>query len=257
MQFGICTTLDHAPAARAAGWDYIEESVQGLLQGEVSDDQWKGLEKAKASPLPIACANMLVPASLKITGPTADLVKLREYMSTVLKRAAMIGIETLVFGSAGARNVPEDFDQAHAWDQIAEFAHMSADLANKYKLTIVIEPLAAAESNIANTVAEAMKWVEAVNHPNFKCLVDSYHFWLEDEPLKNLEAAMPAIAHVHVADKAGRVAPGESGKSDYAPFLRVLKEGGYDRRISVEAPPFTEAQYGKVLEFLKEQWKDS
>ena len=103
----------------------------------------------------------------------------------------------------------------------------------------------------------AMKWVEAVNHPNFKCLVDSYHFWLEDEPLKNLESAMPSIAHVHVADKAGRVAPGESGKSDYAPFFRVLREGGYDRRISVEAPPFTEAQYGKVLEFLKEQWKDS
>jgi sugar phosphate isomerase/epimerase len=175
-------------------------------------------------------------------------------MSTVTKRAAMIGIDTLVFGSAGARNVPEDFDRANAWDQIAEFAHMSADLANKFKLTIVFEPLCAAESNIANSVAEAMKWVEAVHHPNFKCLVDSYHFWLEDEPLKNLEEAMPSIAHVHVADKAGRVAPGESGKSDYAAFFRVLKRGGYDRRISVEAPPFQEAQFGRVLEFLKDQW---
>src|SRR5205823_2931618 len=59
MQFGICTTLDQAGAAKAAGWDYLEESVQGLLQGEVSDDQWKAFELAKSSPLPIRCANML------------------------------------------------------------------------------------------------------------------------------------------------------------------------------------------------------
>ena len=52
MKFGICTSFDHAPAAQAAGWDYVEASVQTLLQGTVSDVEWRGLEQAKASPLP-------------------------------------------------------------------------------------------------------------------------------------------------------------------------------------------------------------
>ena len=39
-----------------------------------------------------------------------------------------------------------------------------------------------------------------------------------------LAAAMPHIAHVHVADLEGRAAPGESGSSDYRPFFRTLKK---------------------------------
>ena len=42
MRFGICTPSAQAAAARAAGWDYVEDNVQGLLQGLVpaGDDQW-------------------------------------------------------------------------------------------------------------------------------------------------------------------------------------------------------------------------
>jgi len=125
-------------------------------------------------------------------------------------------------------------------------------------VTIVIEPLNCGECNIINTVAEAMKYVAVVGHPNLRCLVDSFHFWLEDEPLENLREAVPAIAHVHVADKVGRTAPGESGQSDYRPFFRVLKDGGYDGLISVEAKDFDVAPSGrKVLEFLRKQWNEA
>ena len=40
MLFGICTPSSNATALRAAGWDYVEDNVQGLLQGLVPDDQW-------------------------------------------------------------------------------------------------------------------------------------------------------------------------------------------------------------------------
>src|SRR3954471_12567878 len=154
MKFGICTTLDHAPAAKAAGWDYIEECVQTLLQGELPEAQWDGLARVKASPLPVLSANMLVPASIKITGPDARIENLREYMTAVLKRAALVGIHTLVFGSGGARNVPDNFDRNNARQQIIEFAKMSADLALEYKVTIVLEHLNQTECNIVNSVKE-------------------------------------------------------------------------------------------------------
>jgi sugar phosphate isomerase/epimerase len=258
MRFGICTTIEKAPAARDAGWDYIEESVQGLLQGLEPDERWSGRDRAKGLALPIRACNMLVPAALKITGPQVDREKLAAYMRNVLRRAEQLDIRTLVFGSGGARQVPDGFPRDDAAEQIGEFLRTSAAVAGEHGVTIVVEPLNRDECNIINSVGEAMKYVAVVGHPNLQCLVDSFHFWLEDEPLANLREAMPSIAHVHVADKVGRTAPGESEQSDYRPFLRVLKDGGYDGLISVEAKDFDVATSGaRVVEFLQVQWRDA
>lgn len=258
MRFGICTTIEKSAAARDAGWDFIEESVQGLLKGLEADEQWTGRERAAASALPILAANMLVPGALKISGPEVDKERLAAYMRAVLRRADALDIRTVVFGSGGARQVVDGFPRDTAAEQIGEFVRTSAAVAAEYGVTIVIEPLHRGECNIINSVAEAMKYVAAVGHPNLQCLVDSYHFWTEDEPLENLRLAMPSIRHVHVADKTGRTPPGESGESDYRPFFRVLKSGGYDGLISVEAKSFDLPSSGaRVLQFLRNQWNDA
>lgn len=256
MQFGICTSIDKSAAVKAAGWDYVEEGVQRLLQPALPDAEWRGVELVKAGALPTPAGNVLVPAKLKITGPDADLSRLETYMRTVLRRAELVGMRTLVFGSGGARNVPDGFDRARARDQIIAFASMSARIAAAHGVTLVVEPLNRGECNIINSVAEGMEYVRAVNHPNLQCLVDSYHFWLEDEPLENLRAAMPWIKHVHLADKVGRVAPGLSGQSDYKPFFRVLKQGGYDGLVSFEGKPMDdfETTAPKILDYIKKEW---
>ena len=71
------------------------------------------------------------------------------------------------------------------------------------------------------------------------------------------------LGYVHVAD-AGfcRVAPGQSGgaiEGEYRAFFGVLKRGGYDGRISVEAqwqPPLAEAAE-TVLARLKTLWREA
>jgi len=261
MKFGICGPVAMAAGIKSAGWDYVEENVQNILQAATvpDDSQWTGASLAKQSPLPVPAANVLVPGGIKITGPTASLDVLTPYMEKTLARAEKVGIKTLVFGSGGARNVPDGFDRKQAEKQITDFVKMTADIAKKHGITIVAEPLNKGECNIINTVAEAMTYVKAINHPNFQCLVDSYHFWLEDEPLENLKAAMPWIKHVHLADKEGRVAPGLSGKSDYRPFFKVLKDAKYDGLISFEgnAIPEFEQTAPKVLEFIKKQWNEA
>ncbi len=256
IQWGYCVKCTDAARFRAGGWDYVEEGVQGLLNAFQVDVDWQGAATAKASVLPILAANGLVPADLKITGPAVDPAKLKSYITSLLQRAKIVGMETLVFGSGGARNYPEGFDRATAKKQILNFLAMAAPIAQQNGVTLVVEPLNRKESNIINSVAEGMEYVNELNHPAVKCLVDSYHFWLEDEPLKNLEAAMPSIKHVHLADKDGRVAPGLSGTADYKPFFKVLKAGGYNGKISVEAIG-TDKMHGheaSILEFLKDQW---
>lgn len=260
MEFGLCGGVGQGPAAKTAGFDFLEENVQGLLQGNAPAADWQGAARAKSAELPILAANMLVPAALKITGPTANLDALRKYMAIVLERAAAVGIKILVFGSGGARQVPDGFDRDTARRQILEFAKMSAPLAQQHGVMLVAEPLNRTECNIINTVPEAMDYVRAVNHPNFQCLVDSYHFWLEKEPLAPLREAMPWIKHVHLADVVGRVAPGESPKpDDYRPFFGVLKDGGYQGMISVEAMGFSDiAGVGpRVVRLLRRQWSEA
>ncbi len=251
MQFGVCADQKHADAAKAAGWDYLEDNVQSLLKG--LEPSWT----APAIDLRTPSANSMVPGNVPIVGPNASEEQLTSYMTAVLERAPQVGLHTIVFGSGGARNVPDGFDRNKAVDQITSFLHLIAPIAQKNGVTIVIEPLNRGECNIINSVKEAMTYVKAVDHPSIQCLVDSYHFWLEDEPLSNLEEAMPWIAHVHVADKDGRVAPGESGTSDYKPFFKVLKQGKYDKLCSVECRGFDFAEHGtKVLTRLKDDWNN-
>lgn len=253
VKFGMCGGVDKAAAVKAAGFDYLEGSVQALFQGLNDDSAWDGLAKVQSTGLDVPAANMLVPGDLKVTGPNVDFAKLTTYMSRVLPRAARCGTRRLVFGSGVARNVPDGFDREEARKQILAFIRMFAPIAQQAGVVVVAEPLNKGECNILNSVEEAMTYVKEVNHPNFQCLVDSYHFWLEREPLKNLEAAMPWIKHVHVADEQGRVAPGQSGNSDYRPFFRILKAGGYDGLISVEGNVTPEV-YKETLAYLKQEW---
>jgi sugar phosphate isomerase/epimerase len=258
MRFGVCTGLSNASAAQAAGFHYIEPSAQSLLDALKPDSEWKGIEAATACPLPTPVANVMMPGSLKITGPEADPEKLRQYMTTLLGRAKRTRTNTIVFGSGAARNVPDGFDRATAGQQIIDFARMLAPIAKENDVTVVLEPLNGKECNIINSVAEAMEYVRAVNHPAFQCLADTYHMWVENEPMTSVQEYIKAIKHVHVADKDGRVAPGESGSADYRELFSILKQSSYTGLISIEASSFDIPTAGtRVYEFLQKQWKES
>ncbi|HEY8668689.1 MAG TPA: hypothetical protein VIL86_18725, partial [Tepidisphaeraceae bacterium] len=69
--------------------------------------------------------------------------------------------------------------------------------------------------------------------------------------------AVPWIKHVHLADKSGRLAPGESRQADYRPVFKILKEARYSGRMSVEAMNFDIPKAGpRVLKFLRNQWEN-
>jgi sugar phosphate isomerase/epimerase len=259
MKFGICAPLDKAADIKAGGADFIEENVQNFLQGLVEDPKWNGHSRAKESPLAVMAANCLVPGDMKIVGTEIESGRLLDYMTTVMSRAGQLGIKTLVFGSAGARGVPEGFDRNEARRQIMDFLQMVAPLAAENDVTLVIEPLNRKECNIITTVGEAMGYVKEINHPNVRCLVDSFHFWHDGDSLSDLAAAMPWISHVHVADVQGRVAPGESGKQDYRQFFSVIKKAGYQGAVCVECLGMKDfkADSARTLAFLKRQWEQA
>src|SRR5512138_1426801 len=112
VQFGICTSLGKSAEVKQAGWDFVEENVQGLFKGTEPDDKYDGKQRIASSVLPVYAANCLVPGSLKITGPAVDMDALKRYMTNVLRRAGEAKCTRLVFGSGGARQVPDGWDKA-------------------------------------------------------------------------------------------------------------------------------------------------
>jgi sugar phosphate isomerase/epimerase len=174
-----------------------------------------------------------MPPTLKIVGPTRSIPALTAYLTTFTARAKAIGLKIAVFGSGGARNIPDGYSHAAAKDEILEFLAILGPLAQSAGLTIAIEPLNRRECNVLNSLAEAADYARQLNHPAIKVLLDTFHHWAENLPLKEVEDALPLLAHVHLAEHTTRTAPGTAG-SNYRPLFHLLKSAQYPGRLSLE-----------------------
>jgi D-psicose/D-tagatose/L-ribulose 3-epimerase len=139
-----------------------------------------------------------------------------------------------VFGSGGARRVPDGFAKDEAFAQLVDFGRRAAREAKAHGITIAIEPLRKQETNIINTAAEGLALVNAIGDPNFQLMIDFYHLASEHEDPAIVLRAKDHIRHLHVANPQGRVFPQKWDEFDYAPFFANLRAIGYDQRISVE-----------------------
>jgi sugar phosphate isomerase/epimerase len=157
---------------------------------------------------------------------------MKRYTRQALERAQSIGAKIAVFGSGGARQVPDDFPREQAVEQIVTFLNVAADAADQTDLVIAIEPLNRKESNIINSVAEGVEFARQVNRDKIRVLADFYHMDEEAEPLDHIVDYKDWLAHIHVAD-TGRRAPG-LGQYPYQEFTVALREAGYNGLVSIE-----------------------
>ena len=231
MRFGVCAGTDKAEILTAAGYDFIELSVAEDVMG-VEDAEWlHARRRLLALPLPPETFNSFVRTG-KIVGPDVDFDGLTRYVQTALARAADIGGKIIVFGSGGARNVPEGFLVETAKRQMGDFLNLCADVSEQTGVVVAIEPLRRAESNIINRVSEGAEWARQIGRSGVRNLGDTYHMEQEGETLTALVKSRDVLAHVHVADDK-RLAPG-TGSYDYVSLFGVLRDAGYDARVSIE-----------------------
>jgi sugar phosphate isomerase/epimerase len=162
-----------------------------------------------------------------------DQARLVRYAATAFQRARQAGIEIIVFGSGGARQIPDGFSQAKAEEQFLAYLKELGPLAAQHNVTVVIEPLNAAECNFILSVPEADALVQAANHPNIGVLADFYHMTRQGQTPDDIRRHGARLRHVHVAENADRTAPGIAG-DDFRPFLRALRDTGYRGAIAIE-----------------------
>jgi sugar phosphate isomerase/epimerase len=261
MRFGICAPYREVAALGTYPFDYLEENVQRFLIPERPQEEFEEFwQEARQLPVPIEAANSLLPADLTVVAtPTrpVDTKRLERYIKTALQRAEQVGIRVIVFGSGGARACPPGYNRADAEQQIGAHLSQWGDWAQDHGVQIVLEPLRYEETNTLNTVAEAGALVASIGKPGARLLADIYHMACNNESPEDILLWASLLAHVHVAEKRDRAAPGRYGE-DFRPYFSALHQADYDRRISIECnwQNFA-AEVGPAIETLREQWMTS
>ncbi len=252
MKIGCCAPIEKAQAVSDAGFDYLECTVVSLDPegGEAAFEEI--LQQFLTSPVPVEAFNVFLPGDLAVVGPSVDWQRVKAYLKSALRRVSKIGADVVVFGSGKARSIPEGFARDKAEEQLRKFLHLAADEAEANNVTIVIEPLNKKESNIINSVAEAVDFVKAVNRPPIQALADFYHIDEDNEPLTNIRDCRENVFHIHVAD-TGRKAPG-TGSYPYDEFSAYVKQTR-SPRVSIECGwTDFEAEAPAALAFLRKKF---
>ena len=234
VQVGYCTSVKNVAAAKAAGFDYVEVSTTEIAALSDADFE-KALQDVRQVGLPTPAANLFLPATLKVTGPAIDPEQQMAHVRKAFTRLSRLGTQIVVFGSGGARRVPDGFSKDEGFTQLVEFGKRIAPEARSHGITVAIEPLRREETNIINSAAEGLALVEAINDPNFQLMIDFYHLASEKENPAIVSRAKDHLRHLHMANPTGRVFPLAWDEFDCAPFFATLRQAGYSQRISVEA----------------------
>lgn len=232
MQFGICAKLDMMAEAQRLGFDYLEPPVNGVAaMGEEAFAA--ALAKAREIGLPCPAFNLLFPKTMQLLAPEVTDADIAAYLEGAMARVQALGGHVAVFGSGKSRNRPDGMDYGAAFRRLVEITRLTGEIAARYGVTIVIEPLNRTETNMVNAMAEGATLVAAVNHPNVQLLCDYFHAAKDGEPLEDI-VRLGGVHHTHIATREGRRYPVEEGGDDFRTFFRCLKETNYQGLMSIE-----------------------
>jgi len=106
--------------------------------------------------------------------------------------------------------------------------------ARDYGVSLGLEPVNRFETYFLNTATDAVKLAKAVNQPNAKVHLDTFHMNIEEknfyQPIKDTGKL---LWHVHCCEN-DRGVPG-TGHVDWDGVFRALSETGYDRWLVIES----------------------
>jgi len=270
MKFAICNEIyrdwpidDVFAHTSKLGYDAVEIAPFTLANSvtEISPAERQRIrDSALKHKIQIAGLHWLLvkPEGLYINHPDPALrSRTARYFCDLVQFCADLGGRVMVAGSPKQRNVMPgvEVEQAAAW-ALDTFRDAVA-LAEKHGITICFEPLSPAETNFMNTAADAIAFVQRLNSPAFKIILDVKAMCSEGKPIPQIiRESWPHFAHFHANDKNLK-GPG-FGEVDFKPIAAALKEVGYKGLVSVEVFDFTEGPEviaSKSLEYLKETFE--
>ncbi|MGQ9780219.1 MAG: 5-keto-L-gluconate epimerase [Bacillota bacterium] len=159
-----------------------------------------------------------------------------------IKSHIMLGAELgccVILGLIRGRLRSEDPARARRW--MMDGFRACLEEAEKRGVDLAIEPLNRYETELINTVEEALSILDELGSPRAGLLLDTFHMNIEEPSLATaIRRAGKRIKHVHVAD-SNRWAPG-FGHIDFGEVYRELAAVGYEGFLSAEILPYPDPE---------------
>ncbi len=258
MKFGLCigTDIENMKTAKALGYDYCESNCTGIVKSTNEH-----LQAMKEIGLPVLAANCFI--SLRVVGEERDGNKIAEYLEELFSKGSYLGIKRFVFGSSGARRIPEGMSLQEGRAQIVDFLkNYVAPVSEKYNIPVAIEPLRPAECNAINTIADGIEIAKAVNSPYIKVLADVKHMYEQNEDFELLRELNGWIIHSHTSNPKpdpslgkNRIYPKKDDGFNQGDFIEPLKSIGVEY-CSIEADVIDFYEDAKAAIELLSQFED-
>lgn len=232
MRFGACTgTPEQFPIIKKCGFDYAE--IIFFLMANASEEEFsQWCRFAEESELPIEGSNCFVTTPWRLVGEK-DLDGLLNYARNGFARLQKLGGSFAVIGSGGARRIPEGYTYTQAKEEFSELLCKLSPIAADHGITLCLEALNSAETDLITTVAEAADICRSIGQPNVACVADLYHMHRMDEPYSVLSEVGNLLHHVHIA-LPNRKIPKAADEAECRIMAKALHNCGYQGRITLE-----------------------
>lgn len=232
--YGVILPITELDAAAGKDIDYVEPTIVGNLVVQGPDGRWvenpeyRGAERSPSFAI-------LFPGDVPIADPSTPIEQAIGYLQDVLE---VIGAHAedaakIVLGSGAARTIPDGADRVAAERRFADVLIAARDIARRNGVRIVLEPLHSGETNLLNSIGEAVAFLDRFGIDGVEVVADLFHIVHEQEPLSEVERLAPRIGHAHIAD-TDRRPPGQ-GDWPMREFVQALRRGGYAGDITIEA----------------------
>jgi len=183
---------------------------------------------------------MVSPKGLHVTGPDAALrCRSWEHIRALIDLCADLGPDgVMVFGSPNQRATTGGLTREQATRNYIDGLAGVAGHAENRGVKVLVEALPVAQSDVVQTLAEAVAIVEEIGSPAIRTMFDVHNAVDELESHAALvERYFDFLCHVHVNELDGRHCG--AGGYDFKPVFEVLRRRGYSGWISLEAFDFT------------------
>jgi sugar phosphate isomerase/epimerase len=238
-------------ASTWAGFKYAmcNESMQGLPFAEqcaiVAGAGYRGIELAAFTFVEAGVEELDAAARAKITKTMeraglacAGVHWLLAYFEALIDFCADMGGPIMVFGSPKQRNA-KGIAIAQARGYFKEGLIKVAERARRRNVTVLIEALDRTQTDVVNTLAEALALVREIGHLAIELMFDFHNTADETEPFDVLIGTYyERIRHVHVQEMDGKHLGTGNAVETFVPGFQALKDRRYERWVSLEAFDF-------------------
>ncbi len=216
------------------GFDVLEISCAMLKA--ISTQELMEMKKMAADAGITLTAGYGPGANENLASANEDVVKNAvAFYTDILKKLEILEIHTLGGGiySYWPVDYTRPIDKAGDWERSVKNVRTVGKIAGECGVDYCLEVLNRFEGYLLNTCAECKAFVEQVDVPAVKIMLDTFHMNIEEDSM--VEAILLAgdrLGHFHVGENNRRL-PGKGGMPWYE-IGSALRAIGYDKNIVME-----------------------